>query len=310
MTTNTALATPVSSNRLWLVFTLLTLVLWGVWGAFAGLAMENGFPETLVYCVWSLTMIPPALIVLARNGWKLETSRKAIFYGMAVGLLGAGGQLILFKTLTSGPAYLVFPLIALSPVVTIALSLAFLGERTSIIGWIGIALAIIAVPMLDYRPGGLQAFGAEPWFFLTLAVMLCWGVQAYFIKLGNQHVSAESIFFYMMLSGLLLAPIAWFMTPAGIDVNWGLNGAGNAFLVQSLNAFGALFLVLAFRYGKAIVVSPLTNAGAPLATAVISLVLLGVMPGSWKLFALGLALVASVLLAIAPESEAGESDEG
>lgn len=310
MTTNTALATPVSSNRLWLVFTLLTLVLWGVWGAFAGLAMENGFPETLVYCVWSLTMIPPALIVLARNGWKLETSRKAIFYGMAVGLLGAGGQLILFKTLTSGPAYLVFPLIALSPVVTIALSLAFLGERTSIIGWIGIALAIIAVPMLDYRPGGLQAFGAEPWFFLTLAVMLCWGVQAYFIKLGNQHVSAESIFFYMMLSGLLLAPIAWFMTPAGIDVNWGLNGAGNAFLVQSLNAFGALFLVLAFRYGKAIVVSPLTNAGAPLATAVISLVLLGVMPGSWKLIALGLALVASVLLAIAPESEAGELDEG
>ncbi|GAB5457890.1 MAG: DMT family transporter [Henriciella sp.] len=309
MTTNTAFAKSVSSNKLWLVFTLLTLVLWGVWGAFSGLAMENGVPETLVYCVWSVTMIPPALIVLARNGWKLETSRKAIFYGMAVGLLGAGGQLILFKTLTSGPAYLVFPLIALSPVVTIALSLALLGERTSIIGWIGIALAIIAVPMLDYRPGGLQAFGAEPWFFLTLAVMLCWGVQAYFIKLGNEHVSAESIFFYMMLSGLLLAPIAWFMTPAGIEANWGLNGAGNAFLVQSLNAFGALFLVLAFRYGKAIVVSPLTNAGAPLATAVISLVLLGVMPGSQKLFALGLALIASVLLAIAPESKTGESDE-
>ena len=39
-----------------------------------------------------------------------------------------------------------------------------------------------------------------------------------------------------------------------------------------LNAIGALTLVYAFRYGKAIIVSPLINAGAPLVTAVISLV--------------------------------------
>lgn len=306
MTQDTTSTADGGSSRLWLVFALLTLALWGVWGAFAGMATENGFPETLVYCVWALTMIPPALFVLARTGWKLDTSKSAVFYGMAVGLLGAGGQLILFKALVDGPAHLVFPLIALSPVVTIMLSLTLLGERTNIIGWIGIALAIIAVPLLDYDPNQAQTFGAEPWFFLALIVMLCWGIQAYFIKLGNRHVSAESLFFYMMVSGLLLAPIAWLMTPAGAEVNWGLDGAGNAFLVQSLNAVGALFLVFAFRYGKAIVVSPLTNAGAPLATAVISLVLLGVMPGSLKLVALGLALVAALLLAMAPESEAEE----
>ena len=34
-----------------------------------------------------------------------------------------------------------------------------------------------------------------------------------------------------------------------------------------LNAIGALTLVFAFRYGKAIIVSPLINAGAPLLTA-------------------------------------------
>ncbi len=303
MTSSTAVERPAPVRRPWLAFALLTLVFWGIWGAFAGMATENGFPETLVYCVWSLTMIPPALIVLARNGWKLERTRAAIVYGMTIGLLGAGGQLILFIALAEGPAYLVFPLISLSPLVTIGLSLTLLGERTNLLGWIGIGLAVIAVPLLDYRPGGLRAFSPEPWFFLALIIMVFWGLQAYFIKLGNRHVSAESIFFYMMASGILLAPVAWFMTPADASVNWGASGFGNALLVQALNAFGALFLVLAFRYGKVIVVSPLTNAGAPLATAVISLVLMGVMPGPLKFVALGLALVASVLLALAPESE-------
>ncbi|HEV7975464.1 hypothetical protein [Amycolatopsis sp.] len=34
-------------------------------------------------------------------------------YGLIVGL--AGGQLVLFKALTLGPAYLIFPLISVSP---------------------------------------------------------------------------------------------------------------------------------------------------------------------------------------------------
>ena len=69
-----------------------------------------------------------------------------------------------------------------------------------------------------------------------------------------------------------------------------------------MNAIGALTLVFAFRYGKAIIVAPLTNAGAPLATAIIALIAVGVMPGMLKLLGLVLALVASVLLAIEPDA--------
>jgi hypothetical protein len=59
----------------WLVYALATTILWGVWGAFTGLPEERGFPETLVYCVWSLTMLPPALYALARADWQLEAVR-------------------------------------------------------------------------------------------------------------------------------------------------------------------------------------------------------------------------------------------
>jgi len=68
-----------------------------------------------------------------------------------------------------------------------------------------------------------------------------------------------------------------------------------------LNAVGALLLVYAFRYGKAIVVSPLVNAGAPLLTSLISLGIAGSLPGPYKLAGIALALAGALLLSLQPE---------
>jgi drug/metabolite transporter (DMT)-like permease len=295
-------STPATSSRAWLINALITVVLWGVWGAFSDQSAKHGFPDTLVYCVWALTMIPPAFIALKMAGAKLERSPKAIAYGMAVGLLGAGGQMVLFYTITRGPAYLIFPIISLSPLVTIVMSFAFLGERTGKLGLLGIALALIALPIFNYAPADGSATHGSAWFFLALIVMLCWGVQAYFMKSANNYMSAEGIFFYMMVAGLLLVPVAWVLTDRSHPINWGWDGPALAAGIQVLNAIGALTLVFAFRYGKAIIVAPLSNAGAPLATAIISLIALGVMPDALKIVGLVLALAASVLLAIEPDA--------
>ena len=77
------------SSRTGLVYALVTLAFWGVWGAFTGLPANHGFPETLIYCVWALTMIPPALYALHRVGWHLQTDPGSLILGLATGLLGA-----------------------------------------------------------------------------------------------------------------------------------------------------------------------------------------------------------------------------
>lgn len=295
-----AVSAEAPSGRAWLINALITVVLWGIWGAFSDQSAKHGFPDTLVYCVWALTMIPPAFIALRMAGGKLERSGRAIAYGMAIGLLGAGGQMVLFYALTRGPAYLIFPIISLSPLVTIVMSFALLGERTGKLGIVGIVLALIALPIFSYAPADGSSTSGSEWFILALVVMLCWGVQGYFMKSANNHMSAEGIFFYMMIAGLVLMPAAWLLIDRSHPINWGW--AGMTAAIQVLNAIGALTLVYAFRYGKAIIVAPLSNAGAPLATAIISLIILGVMPGALKVVALVLALVASVLLAIEPDA--------
>lgn len=137
-------------QRPWLLFALITMVFWGIWGALIEIPEKAGFPATLGYSVWALTMIPCAIVALFLINWKLEYDARSIFLGIIVGLLGAGGQLILFQALREGPAYIVFPVISLFPVITIFLSAALLKETTTRRHWIGIALALVAILLLSY----------------------------------------------------------------------------------------------------------------------------------------------------------------
>ena len=288
-------------SRAWLAYALLTTAFWGVWGAFTGLPASHGFPETLIYVVWALTMIPPAVFALKRVGWRLQRDPRSLCYGALIGLLGAGGQMLLFHAVRTGPAYLIFPVISLSPVVTVALSLALLRERTGKLGALGIVLALCSLPLFDYAGSSSAGAYGQLWFLPAVGVLAAWGVQAFFMKLANATMDAESIFFYMMVSGLLLIPVALAMTDFSVPINWGADGPYLAAAIQILNSVGALALVYAFRYGKAIVVSPLTNAGAPLITALLSILLLGTVPTTTKLVGVALALLAAVFLAIEPE---------
>jgi uncharacterized membrane protein len=292
-------------SRAWLAYALVTTGFWGVWGAFTGAPANHGFPETLIYVVWAVTMIPPALFALRRVGWRLQRDARSVFYGALIGLLGAGGQMLLFHAVRTGPAYLIFPVISLSPVVTVVLSLALLRERTGKLGALGIVLALCSLPLFDYSGESSAGAYGQLWFLPALGVLVAWGVQAFFMKLANATMDAESIFFYMMVTGLLLTPVALAMTDFSVPINWGADGPYLAAATQILNSIGALTLVYAFRYGKAIVVSPLTNAGAPLITAVLSIVLLGTSPTATKLAGIALALIAAVFLAIEPEPATG-----
>ncbi|HEX6981508.1 MAG TPA: EamA family transporter [Balneolaceae bacterium] len=297
------MAIDFDSSKRWLGYALLTTVFWGVWGALIELPEKNGFPATLGYVVWAITMIPPCIFALYKIDWKIDFEFKSILFGSLAGLLGAGGQLILFQALRIGPAYLVFPFISLSPVITILLATLFLKEKTRKLGWLGIALALLAIPLLSYQEPTNSEITGKLWIFLSLIVFMAWGIQAYVLRFANEKMHAENIFFYMTVTGLILIPIALAMTDFTQSINWGFSGFYSAALIQLLNAIGALSLVYAFRYGKAIVVSPMTNALAPVITIILSLLLYSVIPSTPIILGMILAIAASFLLGVEEETE-------
>jgi uncharacterized membrane protein len=284
------------NKKSWLLFTLITTISWGIWGALMEIPAKNNFPPTLGYVVWSLTMIPFSLIALKLTGWKISFSPKSILYGCIIGLAGSGGQLLLFHALVIGPAYIIFPVISLSPLVTIVLSMLFLKEKANLKQYIGIGIALIAILFLSIQSGNGTQVQGFMWLILAVTIFFLWGIQALVMKIANDLMDAESIFFYMMITGIALVPFALYMTDFSQEINWGFKGPYLSALVQSLNALGALTLVYAIRYGKVIIVSPLTNALSPVITTILSLLIYFVFPSLFVSFGIGLALIAVYLL--------------
>jgi uncharacterized membrane protein len=261
----------------WILYSLITTLFWGVWGAFIEIPEKAGFPATLGYVVWSLSMIPCAVVALYNVKWKLEYDLKSIMLGSAAGLLGAGGQLLLFQALRQGPAYIVFPFISLFPICTIVLSFFILREKVHRKQAIGVLLALVGIFLLSSQPAKSTEVVDGSWIFLSILVFIMWGIQGFVMKFSNNVMKAESIFFYMTLTALLLSPVAFYMTDFNQEINTGWKGPYLAFFIHLLNAIGALTLVYALRYGKAIVVVPMTGL-SPIITVVLSLVIYSVIP--------------------------------
>jgi drug/metabolite transporter (DMT)-like permease len=225
-------------------------------------------------------------------------------------MLGAAGQLVLFFTLKIAPAYLVFPLLSLTPVVTILLAVAFLKEKTGRLGWLGILIAIVAVLMLSYQPSGEGSVQGYLWMVLTAISLVAWGAQGYIMRFANTTMKAESIFFYMAVSSVLLIPVALYMTDFSQPINYGFDGPYLAAMIQILNAFGALCLVYAFRYGKAIIIAPMTTALSPVLTVVISLAIYAFIPHPVIITGMFFAIVSALMMGLEEtksESAAQES---
>ena len=216
----------------WLLYAIITMVTWGVWGAFSD---QTTLPKTMVYVIWALSMIPCAIAALINIKFKLDVRTKPALLSLAVGLLGAGGQLVLFLALDYAPAYLVMPMISVT---------------------------------------------SRIWILFASIVFICWGVQAFVMKLANNNTpDAESVFVYMAIAAVLLIPVALLMGKGQNNVladGWG--EAAKVFGVQILNAIGAFTLVYANRYGKAMVIAPLADACAPVIMCVISLLLYAAVP--------------------------------
>ena len=286
-------------NKLWLLFILITVVTWGIWGAFSGYQIQHGIPDTVVYIAWAISMLPCAIVALIINKGKLNLSWRAIGMGAIVGLLGAGGQLVLFKALTLGPSYIIYPFISMSPVVVITLASIFLKEKATKWQIAGIVVALAAILLLSLETGN-EGSPVTGWLWIVLAVLvlLAWGIQGFFMKFANESMDAESLFVYMALFAVVLVPVAYFMTPDAATF-FAQEGAmtpfWSSFGIQILNSIGALTLVYAYRYGKAVVVSPMEGL-APMVTVLLSLVILHVIPNPLQIAGLVCAAFAMYAL--------------
>ncbi len=133
--------------KVWYLYAVLTVVLWGIWGVFSKLAGAYSRPKQ-VLIFQSVGVLAFALVVLAIEKFRIEPSWPGFSWSFAAGFFTFIGFLTFFAALEQGKASTVVTLSALYPVVTILLSILFLHEKLTIRKAAGIAFALVASVLL------------------------------------------------------------------------------------------------------------------------------------------------------------------
>jgi transporter family protein len=135
----------------WLAFSLLTILVWGAWGAVSKVASE-GVDANTNQVFFTLGLLPLILIVLRspRNAAGGEGRRIGIAWAFLTGILGGTGNIAFFHALViGGKVSVVSPVTALFPLVTVVLAVTLLHERVGTAQKIGLVLALVAIYLLS-----------------------------------------------------------------------------------------------------------------------------------------------------------------
>lgn len=240
----------------WLVHSMFTILLWGVWG-FLGKLAGNQLTSAESQAFSTLGLLPVLVFLLLRKPARGPRLLRGLVCGFVSGLLVGSGNLAYYHALAVGGAVSsVTPLTALYPVVTILLAVVFLRERISVVQAGGIALALASIAL--FNPPAAAEGGASLWLAYALVPVGLWGTGGLLQKISTDDISSElttvaflSAFLPIAAAILLTQPLRWTHSTG----TW-----IQAVLLGVLFGVGNLTLLVAFGSGgKASVVTPLTG---------------------------------------------------
>jgi transporter family protein len=131
----------------WLVFALLCVLCWGVWGFIAKIGAARMSPEE-EQVLFTVGMIPLTAVALWRLGGRLETNRTGALCGILNGIFAGLGMAAFYAAMRTGQASTVSAMTGLFPLLTVVLAMVFLRERINRLQMAGIAAALCAILLL------------------------------------------------------------------------------------------------------------------------------------------------------------------
>lgn len=132
---------------MWLLYALCTMVLWGTAGVFAKLALRGvNWQQCMVATLFGAGLVcgfiwlkwHPTLALNSGYWWSAVLAEVA----------GMGGLLFLYLALNVGKLAVIGPITHLSVVITVLLAYLLFKEQLTLINWVGVGLALIALVLL------------------------------------------------------------------------------------------------------------------------------------------------------------------
>lgn len=249
----------------WLIYATLSMLNWAAWSLLSPLA-SNGLSGGMIQIVSSVGLVPVALLLLfSKNLRKGANLRKGLLLALVTGVLAGTGNIMVYNAVAhGGPVSVVFPLSSLATVVPVLAAPLLFKERIRGVQVGGIAVALIAVVLLNITPSpestGSEAPGESfnlftTWMVYTLLSVLIFGITYLPQKAATYYISDELSTVAFAVGFIVLDVVLLFTDPS---LTWAIPvKAGAASLVIGvLMGLGSLTLFMAYHHGKASIVTP------------------------------------------------------
>ena len=269
---------------------LLAAVLYGVGDFVGGLASRRKHAITIL-----LTSYPVGGLVMAATLPLLpgHVSVATALYGIAGGLAGMLGVVLMYSALALAPMNVISPVTAVLAAIVPVVFGVVTGERPAVAAWLGIVLGLVAVVMVSRTPED-HPHGPIARRVLLMAFVAGVGFGLYFVCLARAgHDSgAWPVVISRLTSAVFIVPLAW-RTGRVSTVHGRL-----LLLTIVAGAFDAganLFFLLATRHGYLSLASVITSL-YPAATVLLAICVLREHTGGLQRVGLALAAAAVVLI--------------
>jgi len=217
----------------------------------------------------------------------------ACLMGLVNGVLYLAGFLLLQRNIRCNGVVLSSTFLKLGLLVSMVVSVLFFRERPVFWQWLGFFLAVVAIVLINYRPGGKQADSKWGLLLLLLAGGGGDAMSKVFEELGNPALSNHFLLYtFLTAFGLCAILFGLKREKAGIrEVFFGL-------LIGIPNFFSAKFLLAALKTVPAVIVYPVCSVGTILVVTMAGVLLFRERLEKKQWLALGMILMALVLLNI------------
>ena len=273
-------------------------IIYGASDFFGGLAARgtSAVRVTLINSIAGLAVLVVAALVLPSR-W----GAPVLLWGVLAGVCGAVALVLLYACLALGPMSILSPILALVAAV-IPITIGFVrGERLSGLGYLGLAIGLVAIVLICLVPGERAVRPSARGLLMAVGAGVAIGGYLVFIDLTPADSGPAPLLVTFVVTGIV-------MSIALLGQRLARRGAprptitrvtvGFAVLCGLTDAAAAFLFLLALRAGELSIVSVL-NALAPAGTIVLAAVVLRerIAPVQWV--GLAVALVAAALLALA-----------
>jgi len=253
----------------WLAPTLAAMFAWGIAQGLVKKYIGEVPPARfcLYYAVanaivnvlfWASHDAPP---ILAPEG------RMFLTIGLLAYVLDGIAWIFYYQSIVYGPISIVGTLSAAYPALTVIFANRFLGETLTPFQVVGVVGVIAGCLSLAYSPPGAgRKRTAARWIPLAGTALLIWGVNGVLIRHAYAWYGDHAAGIANEANMALLIAVGGLLTLGVYGFLFGRKGAVSAgewsrsFLPMATMALGGLLAAIAYKYGPASVVSPLSGA--------------------------------------------------